>query len=119
MSQGSWRSRTHVLPPLCRVNSCCTNAYVLSRPPGHHCLPDVPNGFCLFNNITLGVEEVFARKSAERIAVIDRDVHHGNGTEVLYHDRADVLTLSIRQERNYPPDTGDFAASGAGDGANI
>ncbi|MEM7441389.1 MAG: class II histone deacetylase [Pseudomonadota bacterium] len=98
-----------------------TNAYALSRPPGHHCLPDFPNGFCLFNNIAIGVEEVFARRSADRVAVLDWDVHHGNGTEAIYYDRADVLTISIHQERNYPLDTGEFAdnGSGDGDGANI
>lgn len=97
------------------------NAYSLSRPPGHHCLPDFPNGFCLFNNIAIGIEEVFARHAAERIAVIDWDVHHGNGTEAIFYDRPDVLTISIHQERNYPLDTGDFAdrGSGAGEGANI
>lgn len=98
-----------------------SNAYALSRPPGHHCLPDFPNGFCLFNNIALGIEEVFARRDANRIAVLDWDVHHGNGTEAIFYDRADVLTISIHQERNYPLDTGEFAdnGSGDGDGANI
>ena len=98
-----------------------SNAYALSRPPGHHCLPDFPNGFCLFNNIAIGIEEVFARNDARRVAVLDWDVHHGNGTEAIFYDRADVLTISIHQERNYPLDTGDLAdrGSGDGDGANV
>jgi acetoin utilization deacetylase AcuC-like enzyme len=51
--------------------------------------------------------------------VIDWDVHHGNGTEAIFYDRADVLTISIHQERNYPLDTGDFADRGAGPGAGF
>ncbi|MEM9850451.1 MAG: class II histone deacetylase [Pseudomonadota bacterium] len=97
------------------------NAYSLSRPPGHHCLPDFPNGFCLLNNIAIGVEDAFAQRLADRVVVIDWDVHHGNGTEAIYLDRADVLTISIHQNRNYPLDTGSFddRGSGDGDGANI
>mgnify|MGYP003644896286 FL=1 len=97
------------------------NAYALSRPPGHHCLPDFPNGFCLLANIAIAVEAAFADGLATRVAVIDWDVHHGNGTEAIYYDRDDVLTISIHQERNYPLDTGDFEDRGseAGDGYNL
>lgn len=97
------------------------NAYALSRPPGHHCLPDFPNGFCLLNNIAIGVEDALAKGSAERVAILDWDVHHGNGTEAIYYDRDDVLTISIHQEHNYPTDTGDLSdrGSGAGEGHNI
>jgi len=93
------------------------NAYALSRPPGHHCLPDYPNGFCLLNNIA--IEAAQAGKLAGRIAVIDWDVHHGNGTEAIYYDREDVLTISLHQERNYPRDTGDFADRGTGKGEGL
>jgi acetoin utilization deacetylase AcuC-like enzyme len=57
----------------------------------------------------------------ERIAVVDWDVHHGNGTEAVFYDRDDVLTISLHQERNYPMDTGDCEdrGAGAGFGANI
>jgi acetoin utilization deacetylase AcuC-like enzyme len=92
------------------------SAYALSRPPGHHCLPDFPNGFCLLANIAIAVEAAFAARKAERIAVLDWDVHHGNGTEAIFHERADVLTISIHQDRNYPMDTGAFADRGAGAG---
>jgi len=96
------------------------NAYALSRPPGHHCLPEHPNGFCLFANIAIAVEAAFAEGLVDRVAVVDWDVHHGNGTEAIYYDRDDVLTISIHQERNYPMDTGDLAdqGAGAGKGAN-
>lgn len=98
-----------------------TNAYALSRPPGHHCLPDYPNGFCLMANIAIAVEAALADGLAERVAVLDWDVHHGNGTEACFYDRAEVLTVSIHQERNYPLDTGGAEMRGedAGLGANM
>lgn len=82
------------------------NAYALSRPPGHHCLPDWPNGFCLLANIAIAIEAALAEGLANRVAVVDWDVHHGNGTEACFYDRDDVLTISVHQERNYPLDTG-------------
>jgi acetoin utilization deacetylase AcuC-like enzyme len=97
------------------------NAYALSRPPGHHCLPDNPMGFCLLANIAIAIEAARAAGKAERFAVVDWDVHHGNGTEAIFYDRADVLTISLHQENNYPRDTGqaDARGLGAGEGANI
>ena len=84
------------------------NAYALSRPPGHHCLPDRPNGFCLLANIALAVRRAQAEGLCRRVAVLDWDVHHGNGTEAIFADDAEVLTVSIHQENNYPLDTGQF-----------
>jgi acetoin utilization deacetylase AcuC-like enzyme len=97
------------------------NAYALSRPPGHHCLPDFPNGFCLLNNIAIATEAALADGLTERVAIIDWDVHHGNGTEAIFYDRSDVLTISLHQDRNYPLDTGAFddRGSGAGHGFNL
>ena len=92
------------------------NAYALCRPPGHHCLPDWPNGFCLLNNIGIAIEAAQADGLIPRVAVLDWDVHHGNGTEAVYYDRGDVLTISIHQEKNYPLDTGDIADRGRGAG---
>ncbi|MEJ6391502.1 class II histone deacetylase [Gymnodinialimonas ulvae] len=93
-----------------------TNAYALSRPPGHHCLPDFPNGFCLLANIAIAVEAARAEALADRVAIIDWDVHHGNGTEAIFYDRADTLTISLHQERNYPLDSGDFVDRGSDGG---
>ena len=103
------------------LNGLHRNAYALSRPPGHHCLPDYPNGFCLFNNIAVAIEAARAEGLAQRFAVLDWDVHHGNGTEAIFYDRDDVLTVSIHQDRNYPMDTGHFADRGndAGAGYNL
>jgi acetoin utilization deacetylase AcuC-like enzyme len=92
------------------------NAYALSRPPGHHCLPDWPNGFCLLANIAVAIEAARAAGLCKRVAVVDWDVHHGNGTEAIFYDRDDVLTISVHQEHNYPLDTGDAADRGTGPG---
>jgi acetoin utilization deacetylase AcuC-like enzyme len=97
------------------------NAYALSRPPGHHCTADWPNGFCLLNNIAVAIRAAQAAGLARRVAVVDWDVHHGNGTEAIFWDDPDVLTISLHQERNYPLDTGglDARGGGAGVGCNI
>lgn len=97
------------------------NAYALSRPPGHHCLPDRAMGFCLLANIPIALERLRARHGALRAVVLDWDVHHGNGTEAIYRHRADTLTISIHQEACYPPGTGqaDDRGTGAGRGANL
>lgn len=97
------------------------NAYALSRPPGHHCLPDFPNGFCLLANIAIAIEAMRAKGLVSRVAVVDWDVHHGNGTEAIFYDRGDVLTVSLHQEGNYPLDTGAITdrGRGAGLGCNV
>jgi acetoin utilization deacetylase AcuC-like enzyme len=93
------------------------NAYALSRPPGHHCLPDWPNGFCLLANLAVAIRTA----PDVRVAVVDWDVHHGNGTEAIFYDDPDVLTISLHQDRNYPLDTGHAQdrGTGKGVGANL
>ncbi|MCG3190095.1 MAG: Histone deacetylase-like amidohydrolase [Burkholderiaceae bacterium] len=97
------------------------NAFALTRPPGHHCLPDRGMGFCLFNNIAVAIEAAKARHRVERVAVIDWDVHHGNGTQQIFYERADVLTLSLHQEGCFPPgySGADDRGAGAGLGCNV
>lgn len=97
------------------------NAYALSRPPGHHCLPDFPNGFCLLANIAIALEAARAKQPGLKAVVLDWDVHHGNGTEAIYFDRDDTLTISLHQEGNYPLDSGqiDVRGTGAGEGYNL
>ncbi|MEM6371656.1 MAG: class II histone deacetylase [Pseudomonadota bacterium] len=92
------------------------NAYALCRPPGHHCRADAPMGFCLLANIAIAIETAKASRPDLRVAVLDWDVHHGNGTESIFYDRADVLTLSFHQEGNYPLDTGALEDRGTDDG---
>jgi acetoin utilization deacetylase AcuC-like enzyme len=103
------------------VTGTNSNAYALARPPGHHCGWSSPMGFCFFNNAAVAIESAIARHKLQKIAVVDWDVHHGNGTEAIFAERPDVLTISIHQERCYPPDTGgaDFRGSGAGEGYNL
>lgn len=94
------------------------NAYALSRPPGHHCLPEQPNGFCLLANIAIAIRAARAAGLAQRFAVVDWDVHHGNGTEAIFLGDPDVLTVSLHQDRNYPLDTGGADTRGA-KGSNV
>ena len=101
------------------LNGTCQNAYALSRPPGHHCLPDYPNGFCLMANLAIAIQAARANGLCERVVVLDWDVHHGNGTEAIFYEDPDVLTISIHQDRNYPMDTGAFEDRGAGAGAGV
>ncbi len=95
------------------------NAYALSRPPGHHCLPDQSMGFCLLANIAVAVEAALAEGQASRVAVVDWDVHHGNGTEAIFLERGDVLTISLHQENNFPRDTGGVGTRGTGNGEGL
>ncbi len=95
------------------------NAYSLSRPPGHHCLPETPMGFCLMANIPIAIEEMRARHHLGKVAVIDWDVHHGNGTQSIYWDRADTLTISLHQNACYPITSGTTAERGTGAGPRI
>lgn len=103
------------------VTGRARNAYALTRPPGHHCLPDFPNGFCLLNNIAIGIRALQAEQRLGRVVVVDWDVHHGNGTEAVFLDDPDVLTISLHQDRNYPMDTGfaEVRGEGRGVGANL
>ena len=97
------------------------NAFSLGRPPGHHCLPDKGMGFCLLANIAIAIEAAKVKHGVERIAVVDWDVHHGNGTEAIFYNRPDVLTISIHQENNFPDDSGHLIdrGEGAGEGFNL
>lgn len=99
------------------LTGAVTNAYALSRPPGHHCLPDASMGFCLLANIPIALEAARASHGPLRVAVVDWDVHHGNGTEAIYHDRDDTLTISLHQEACFPLDKGTAADRGSGKGA--
>ncbi|WP_415919197.1 class II histone deacetylase [Tateyamaria sp. SN6-1] len=103
------------------VSGTHENAYALSRPPGHHCEAATPMGFCLMANIAVAIEAARATRPDLRVAVLDWDVHHGNGTEAIFYDRPDVLTLSFHQEGNYPLETGGLEdrGIGAGQGANL
>ncbi|MEJ2566372.1 MAG: histone deacetylase family protein [Gammaproteobacteria bacterium] len=85
------------------------NAFCSIRPPGHHASRDQAMGFCLFNNVAVGVAHALAVHGLERVAIADFDVHHGNGTEDIFADDARVMLCSTFQHPFYPH-------SGAGGG---
>ena len=97
------------------------NAYALSRPGGHHCLPDRAMGFCLLANVAIAVEAAIAAHGLGRVAIVDWDVHHGNGTQTIFEARDDVLFISLHQEGCFPPGYGgaDDRGLGRGLGYNI
>jgi acetoin utilization deacetylase AcuC-like enzyme len=78
------------------------NAYALVRPPGHHAMRDSGLGFCVFNNIAVAIRHAQARHGIRRIAVVDWDVHHGNGTQEVFYEDPDVLTISMHQDGLFP-----------------
>jgi acetoin utilization deacetylase AcuC-like enzyme len=85
------------------------------RPPGHHALPARAMGFCLFNNVAVAVSHALAECGAERVMIVDWDVHHGNGTQDVFYDSAEVLFASIHQSPLYPG-TGHESETGSGPG---
>lgn len=97
------------------------NAYCLVRPPGHHAEADAGHGFCCFNNVGIAAAHALSALGLSRVAVVDYDVHHGNGTEAQFFDRSDLLFISLHQDRLYPTTTGDVTAvgEGAGRGYNL
>lgn len=92
------------------------NAYALVRPPGHHAEADRGRGFCIFGNAAIAALHALEARGISRIATVDWDVHHGNGTQVAFYDRADVLTISIHQDNNYPVGSGLIEETGEGAG---
>lgn len=91
-----------------------SNGFAFPRPPGHHAEAGRAMGFCLFNNIAVAAEYLLHQHQKSRIAIMDYDVHHGNGTQYSFYDRADVLYLSTHRYPFYP---GTGAASEQGRGA--
>lgn len=94
-------------------------SFALVRPPGHHATPERGMGFCLFNNAAAAAVRAL-QSGADRVAIVDWDVHHGNGTQDVFYRSADVLVCSVHQYPFYPG-TGarDERGEGAGDGLNI
>lgn len=96
-------------------------AYALCRPPGHHCFAEVAGGFCYLNNTAIAAQALTL--SGRKVAVLDIDLHHGNGTQGIFYDRPDVLTVSVHAHPEsfypyfwgYPTETG----TAAGEGANL
>ena len=93
--------------------------FSLGRPPGHHAVGDDAMGFCFINNAAVAAQAAL-EADADRVAIFDWDVHHGNGTQDIFYDRSDVFYASIHEDGLYPG-TGDIAETGTGDadGTNL
>ncbi|MQA01755.1 MAG: hypothetical protein GEV07_03160 [Streptosporangiales bacterium] len=124
VSAGSWQ-------PLAAAGTClaaadavldgsATTAYALVRPPGHHAQPAQADGYCAFSHPALVAQRARDR-GVERVAIVDWDVHHGNGTQECFYDRGDVLTISMHMAHGAwgpsHPQTGAPDELGTGDGA--
>jgi len=79
-----------------------TNAFCCVRPPGHHASRNSAAGFCIFNNVAVGAAHALAKHGLDRVAIIDFDVHHGDGTEDIFHDDKRVMLCSTFQHPFYP-----------------
>jgi len=93
------------------------NAYALVRPPGHHAEADRGRGYCVFGNAVIAIRHAQRVHGLGRIAVVDWDVHHGNGTETAFLADPSVLTISVHQDRCYPVDSGQLEVTGRGPAA--
>ncbi len=96
------------------------SAFCATRPPGHHATPDRAMGFCLVNHVALAARHALSRGLADRVLVVDWDVHHGNGTQDVFWEDPDVFYLSMHQSPHYPG-TGDAdeRGGGAGEGTTL
>lgn len=100
-------------------------SYALVRPPGHHAQPAQADGYCFFNSVAIAAELALRREGIDRVAIIDWDVHHGNGTQECFYGRNDVLTVSLHmshgawgpthRQTGGPEETG----AGPGEGYNL
>jgi acetoin utilization deacetylase AcuC-like enzyme len=90
-----------------------SRAFCAVRPPGHHATPDTPMGFCLFNSVAVGAAHALAAHGIARVAIVDFDVHHGNGTQDIFWQEPRVLYASSHQSPLYPG-TGARDETGAG-----
>jgi acetoin utilization deacetylase AcuC-like enzyme len=96
------------------------NGFALVRPPGHHALRDRAMGFCLFNTVAIGAHHLRRRHGAQRVLIMDWDVHHGNGTQDAFYRDPSVLYLSTHQYPYYPgTGAADEIGAGAGEGHTV
>lgn len=91
-------------------------AYALVRPPGHHAMADEGMGFCAFNNAVVAARQAQSVHGAERVLILDWDVHHGNGTQAAFWSDPSVLFVSLHQDDLYPSGWGASDQAGLGDG---
>ncbi|KAG2496888.1 hypothetical protein HYH03_005287 [Edaphochlamys debaryana] len=92
------------------------NAYALVRPPGHHAERSEGMGFCVFNNVAVAAAHALGPRGLGRVAIVDFDVHHGNGTQHAFESDPRVLFISVHQDSNYPLRSGYVHENGTGPG---
>jgi acetoin utilization deacetylase AcuC-like enzyme len=115
----SWDAALHAAGGACALVEALVageapTGFAALRPPGHHAEPDRAMGFCLLSNVAVAARHAIAAHGAERVLVLDWDVHHGNGTQAAFYDSAEVLFVSLHRWPFYP---GSGAASETGIGA--
>jgi acetoin utilization deacetylase AcuC-like enzyme len=126
LTAGTWRAAYAgaqvALTGARRLLGGAAAVFSLCRPPGHHAAADVYGGYCFLNNAAIAAQAL-RDGGAARVAILDVDYHHGNGTQAIFYDRADLLFLSLHSDPRveYPFFLGyaDETGSGAGEGANV
>ena len=119
-SPGSYHAALHAAGGACAmvealVGGHAPAAFCGLRPPGHHAEPAAAMGFCLFNNVAIAARHALGALGARRVFILDWDVHHGNGTNTIFHSSREVLFASIHQSPLYPG-TGRLHDVGSGEG---
>jgi acetoin utilization deacetylase AcuC-like enzyme len=115
----SWDAALHAAGGSCALVDAllggeAATGFAALRPPGHHAEPDRAMGFCLFSNVAIAARQALA-KGAERVLILDWDVHHGNGTQAAFYDSDEVLFISLHRWPFYPG-TGSASENGSGVG---
>jgi len=126
ISNGTWEaaraSADVALTAQAAIRDGANEAFALCRPPGHHAAGDMYGGYCFINNAAVAAQ-AFIDQGASRVAILDVDFHHGNGTQAIFYDRADVMFLSLHGDPKdaFPHFLGydDETGTGNGDGFNF
>jgi acetoin utilization deacetylase AcuC-like enzyme len=119
-SPGSWEAAMHAAGGACALVEALLSGeaptgFSVLRPPGHHAEPTRGMGFCLFDNVAIGARHAIDALGAGRVLILDWDVHHGNGTNAIFHASPEVLFASLHQWPFYPG-TGELTDVGEGEG---